>query len=142
MKISTHARERVFERYGTRFSKKRWESFRRTVRNPKYTIRLQSDRLACYFEKQWYLLICINDTILTFLLPEDANDEDRQLLRLDERYRRINDDVFRALERNSISSVKIPTERLLALPPVQGEDTLPSDILESAETLLKKLCEN
>jgi len=140
MKISTHAKERAFERYGTRFSKKRWESFRRTVKNPKYTIRLQGDRLACYFEKQWYLLICISGTILTFLSPEDANDDDRQLLRHDKRYQRINDDAFRALEQNSISNIKMPTERLVALPSALGEDTLPSDILESAETLMKELC--
>ena len=144
MKISTHAKERAFERYGIRFSKKRWELFGRTLRNPKYTVCLQGDRLACYFEHQWFLLIGKKDAVLTFLSLEDANDDDRQLLRGDERYRRINDDAFQVLGQNSIPSVMMqdvcPTERSVALPPVLTEEELPSDVLESAEKLMKELC--
>ena len=140
MTISTHAKERAFERYGVRFSKKRWELFGRTLQNPKYAVRLPGDRLACYFEKRWFLLICQNDTVLTFLSLEDATDEDRQLLQHDERYCRINDDTFRVLGRNSIPNAIIyPVERSVDLPPVQK---LPSDVLESAVKLMNELCEN
>ena len=139
MKISTHAKERAFERYDVRFTKKRWESFERTLRNPKYAIRLQGDRLACYFERRWFLLICQNGVVLTFLSPGDANDEDKQLLRHDERYRRINDDTFRVLDQNSISNMNMrdvySTECSVDLPP---EEELSHDVLASAEKLMKE----
>ena len=147
MKISTHAKERALERYGIRFSKKRCKSFGRTLRNPKWTIRLRGDRLACYFENRWLLLICKeNSVVLTFLSPEDATDEDRQLLIRDEQYHRINDDVFRVLKRHSISNVTIPDiaqpEYTIDVPPMLPEEELPSDVLESAVKLMKDLCQN
>ncbi len=151
MTVSAHAKERAFERYGVRFSKKRWESFERTVRNPKFAIRLQGERLACYFEKQWFLVICKeNGAVLTFLNPEDASEEERQFLRNDERYLRSNNDTFRVLERNSASSMGIgdirPTERSkerpVGLPSTLAENELPPEVLESAEKLMKKLCKD
>ena len=147
MKISTHAKERAFERYGIRFSKKRRESFMRTLRNPQCAIRLHGGRLACYFEKQWFLLICKNnEVVLTFLSLEDADDEDRQLLKHDERYHRINDDAFHVLEPHSISIAIMPDvclpERSVGLPPMPTEEELPNDVLESAVKLMNKLCGN
>ena len=97
--------------------------------------------MACYFEKRWFLLIFKdNSAILTFLSLGDATDEDRQLLKHDERYCRINDDAFRVFGRDSISNAIIyPTESSVDLPP---EEELPSDVHESAVKLMKKLCEN
>ncbi len=146
MTISIHAKERAFERYGVRFSKKRWESFERTIRNKKYAIRLHGERLACYFEKRWFLIICReNGAVLTFLSLKDANDEDRQLLKGDERYIQINDDTFSVLERNSTLSVKTQDIRLVDrsvdLPSTMlPGDELPQGVLETAENLMKKLC--
>ena len=145
MTISTHAKERAFERYGVRFSKKKWKLFERTIRNEKQAIQLPGDRLACYFEKQWFLVIYKgNGTVLTFLSLEDASDEDKQVLRHDEQYRRINIDAFRVLERNSTTSEDLrdvgPVERSVDLPTMLTEDELPKEVLESAKKLMERLC--
>ncbi len=145
MTISTHAKERAFERYGVRFSSRRWESFERTIDNPKFAIRLQGERLACYFEKQWFLVIRKeNGAVLTFLAPEDLSDEERRLLRHDERYLRANRDTFRALERNSTSGPEprtvCPAKRPIGLPTTLTEKELPPEMLDSAENLMNKLC--
>ncbi|MGL6194147.1 MAG: hypothetical protein ACRC2T_04925 [Thermoguttaceae bacterium] len=144
--ISLHAKIRAFERYGISFSKKRWEAFELAISNPKYSIRLQDERLACYFERQWFLLICNgNGVVLTFLSPEDITDVDKQTLRNDERYRRINNDTFRVLERTCVINTETqeirPKKRSTHLPRTLPEDELPRSVLESAEIIMRKLCE-
>ena len=146
MTISIHAKERAFERYEVQFSKKKWKSFEQTTRSQKFAIRLHGERLACYFEKQWYLVICKKDgTVLTFLALENISDTDKCVLRNDEQYQRINDDTFRVLGRNS-SLNELPRtlplpERPVELPAKLTETELPREILEPAVRIMKKLCE-
>ena len=82
--------------------------------------------------------------ILTFLSLEDDDEADRQLLKHDERYHRINDDAFHVLEQHSISNAIMPDvcppERTVDLPPVPTEEELPNDVRESAVKLMSKLC--
>lgn len=142
MTISTLAKQRAFERYSVRFSKKRWKSFERTLRNPKFAIRLTGERLVCYFEKQWFFMVCMaNGVVLTFLSPEDASDKDKQILRQDERYRRINVDTFRVLLRVSLSILDISSvESSVDLPTTLTEEELPPEVLKTAEKWMKKEC--
>ena len=146
MTISIHAKERAFERYEIQFSKRKWKLFEQTTRNPKFAIRLHGERLACYFEKQWFLVICKRDgTVLTFLALENISDIDKHVLKSNEQYQRINDDTFRVLGRNHDSSefpraLPLP-ERSVELPAILTENELPQELLEPATKIMKKLCE-
>ena len=136
--FTIHAKERACERYCVVFSKKQWSEFGRTLDNPKYAVRLPGERLACYFLKNWYLLIREeNGTVMTFLVRENITEEDKLVLENDERYRQINDDAFHVW--SSQSNTTMPSRKnAVELP---DDEELPSDVLQSAENLLNKFCD-
>lgn len=137
MTISSHAKQRAFERYGIRFTKKRGKSFERTIRLP-------GNRLACYFEKRWFFMICKkNGVVLTFLSLENVSNEDKQILRQDERYRRTaGDDAFGAFKRVTNLSLEMldvsPAGSSVNLPTALSVEELSPEVLEAAEKLMKK----
>ena len=162
--FANHALDRVCERCGIRLTKKQQQAFGRMLSNPKHTIPLTRNRLACYFEGKWYLLACNAPirtmptctelpnviqsrtmpryTVQTFLRLEDASDDDKQILRHDKRYLKINNDAFHVL---SASHGKLTeplpprNKRTVELPDV-ADDELPSDEIQSAEGMLNALC--
>ena len=147
-----HALERVCERYGVRLTGKQQQAFGRTLANPKHTIPLTRNRLACYFQGRWYLLVCIGPisaepsrskpscTVQTFLRLEDANDDDKQILRHDERYLKINNDAFHVLPVRLKSTEPPPqTKRTVELPDLT-DDELPRAEIQSAERMLNTFC--
>ncbi|MCL2622971.1 MAG: hypothetical protein FWD31_04815 [Planctomycetaceae bacterium] len=150
-----HALERVCERYGVRFTKKQKQAFGRMLTHPKYAIPLTRNRLACYFEGKWYLLVCTASryTVQTFLRPEDANEDDKLILRHDERYLKINNDAFHVLSASPLKTTGLPPQRKgsgfaatrnqarkLQLPGLT-EDELPHDEIQSAESMLNTFCD-
>ena len=139
-----HALERVCERYGVRFSKKQKQAFGRMLTHPKYAIPLTRNRLACYFEGKWYLLVCTASryTVQTFLRPEDANEDDKLILRHDERYRKINNDAFHVLSASPLKTTALPPQRKRKVKlPGLTSDELPYDEIQSAESMLNTFCD-
>ena len=141
-----HALERVCERYGARFSKKQQLAFERILSNPKFTIPLTGNRLACYFEGKWYLLACNTPTgtLRTFLRPEDASEEEKYILSHDARYLKINNDAFRVLPMPQRKSTELPPQvkRMIPLPTDSlTEDELQHDEIQWTESILKKICD-
>jgi len=136
--FTIHAKERACKHYGVVFSKKQWSEFGRTLNNPKYAIRLPGERLACYFLKNWYLLIREeNGTVMTFLARESITEEDKLVLENNECYRQINDDAFHVWS-NVPSMVAMPSrKKSVELP---DKEKLSSDASQSAECLLNKIC--
>ena len=138
-----HALERVCERYGVRFSKKQKQAFGRMLSHPKYAIPLTRNRLACYFEGKWYLLVCTASryTVQTFLRPEDANEDDKLILRHDERYLKINNDAFHVLSTSPLKTTALPPQRKRKVKlPGLTENELPHDEIQSAESMLNTFC--
>jgi len=148
-----HALERVCERYGIRLSGKQQQAFGRTLANPKHTIPLTRNRLACYFQGKWYLLACTGPTsvepsrptptytVQTFLRLEDASDDDKQILRHDARYLKINNDAFHVLSASHLKSTELPprTKMTVELPDLT-ENELPQEEIQSAENMLNIFC--
>lgn len=134
--FTIHAKERAFERYGIMLTPPKWEAFARTIRNAKYSIQLDNERVACFFEGNWYLLACKNGAVLTFLSPKDATDDDKHRLRHDKRYPQTGSDIFRV---NSITqgSPVPPLELPTSIPDVE----LPQDVLDAADKLMSRLCD-
>ena len=148
-----HALERVCERYGVRLTGKQQQAFGRTLTNPKHTIPLTRNRLACYFQGRWYLLACTGPTsaepsrpspsytVQTFLRLEDAGDDDKQILRHDARYLKIDNDAFHVLSAHLKSTEPPPrTKRTVELPVSTG-DELSQDEIQSAESMLNTFCD-
>jgi len=139
-----HALERVCERYGVRFSQKQKQAFGRMLSHPKYAIPLTRNRLACYFEGKWYLLVCTTSryTVQTFLRPEDANENDKHILRHDERYLKINNDAFHVLSAPPLKTTELPFQRKKKVNlPGLTESELPHDEIQSAESMLNNFCD-
>ena len=142
-----HALERILERYGIRFTKQRQLAFVRTLHNPKFTIPLTDNRKACYFEGRWYLLVCSQSlrpqssiiAIQTFLRLEDANEDDKLVLRHSDRYIKINDDAFSVLSMSERKSIDRPCKKLVELPELTDSE-LPHDQIKSADRILKSIC--
>ena len=149
--FARHALERVCERYGIRLTKKQQLAFGRTLANPKYTIPLTRNRVACYFGGRWYLLACNvpvrampSYTVQTFLRLEDANDDDKLILRNDERYLKTNNDAFHALSAPHLKSTEpLPPRSKITveLPDDLADDELPRDEIQSAEKMLNTYCD-
>ena len=152
--FARHALERACERYGIRLTTKRQQAFERMLANPKHTIPLTRNRLACYFEGKWYLVACtapINAvpsltippfTVQTFLRLEDANEDDKRILRHDKRYLKINNDAFHVLSAplSKTAGLPLPTKRTVELPDLT-EDELPHNEIQSAENMLNTYCD-
>ena len=148
-----HALERIFERYGVRLTGKQQQAFGRTLANPKHTIPLTRNRLACYFQGRWYLLACTgstssepsypmpSSTVQTFLRLEDANDDDKQILRHDERYLKTNNDAFHVLSAHLKSTDPPPRTKSMVELPDLTENELPEDDIQSAENMLNTFCD-
>ena len=143
-----HAIERILERYGTRFTKQRQLAFVRTLHNPKFTIPLTNNRLACYFEGKWYLLVCSQSprpqssiiAIQTFLRLEDANENDKLVLRHSEQYRQINNDSFHVMSIQP-KFVEPPHRKKIVVEfPKPDEEDLAHDVIQSADRILKSIC--
>lgn len=150
-----HALERVCERYGVRLTRKQQLAFGRMLSNPKYTISLTNNRLACYFEGNWYLLAYTASlhktptstgnnpmTVLTFLRLEDASEDDKWILCHDKRYLKINNDAFHVLSVSSQKPIELPpqSQKSVELPDLTDEE-MPHDEIRSAENILKAYCD-
>ena len=156
-----HALQRVCERYGVRLTKKQQLAFGRILSSPKHTIPLTRNRVACYFEGKWYLLACnvpirmmptrterpctmlpCKVTVQTFLRLEDATDDDKQILRHDKRYLKINNDAFHVLSvpLKSIEPLPPRNKKTVELPDLT-DDELPNDEIQSADDELNTLCD-
>ena len=149
-----HALERVCERYGIRLTKKRQQAFGRMLSHPMHTIPLTRNRLACYFEGKWYLVACTaptnavpsrtmpSYTVQTFLRLEDANDDDKRILRHDKRYLKINNDAFHVLSasQSKTTELLLQVKRTIELPDLT-EDELPHNEIQSAVNMLNTYCD-
>ena len=152
--FARHALERVCERYGIRLTKKRQLAFERMLANAKHTIPLTRNRLACYFEGKWFLVACTaptttvasptmpSYTVQTFLRLEDANEDDKRILRHDQRYLNINKDEFHVLSasRSKTTGLPLPAKKTVELPDLT-EDELPYNEIQSAESMLNTYCD-
>lgn len=153
-----HALERICERYDICLTKRQQQAFAQRLRNPKFTIRLTKNRLACYFENQWYLLAVStykmpsntkssyaepSFTVQTFLRLEDANDDDKLILRHNERYIKINNDAFRVLPGSQRNFFELPNQDRVqvGLPDLTDEDDLPQEEFQAANRILKSICD-
>jgi len=150
-----HALERICERYGIRLTRKQQLAFGQALCNPKYTIPLTRNRLACYFQGKWYLLACTKPphtmssrtmpymvTVQTFLRLEDANDDDKQILRHDKWYLKINNDAFHVLSALCPkTTAPLPQASKTVELPDLTDDELPSDMIQSAKDMLNAYCD-
>jgi hypothetical protein len=141
LNVSSHAKERAFERYEIYFTRKKLKEFYQTIQNPKKTIKLDGNRLVCYFLNQWFLFTCDNGTVSTFLPREALTDNEKIILKNDSRYRQINNDAFHILESNLESRRTSTLVKPLDLPEEVTDDELPPDVL-SAEEQLQNLCDS
>ena len=138
-----HARKQLQERYGVEWTEKQWVSFGRTLRNPNWTIRLSdADHgcyfCACYFMGHWYLLVRARDgTVKTAYPRRDIIEEDKQILKRNERYRQINNDEFRVW-RNPAEQATLFEGKTVELP---ENIELPTDVSQQAESFLERLCD-
>lgn len=141
--LSRHAKEQAFQRYGILFTRRMYKDFLRAMRNPKRSIRLDNNRLACYFGGSWYLLVYVNGQVLTFLPPESLSANDKHRLRYDERYRRTGNDVFQvgAGKFDPPTAITESPELPAGLPDSIPDVELPQDILDAAAKLLPRLCD-
>jgi hypothetical protein len=138
--VSSHAKQRAFERYGVRFSDKKWKAFSDTLQKGKKAVQLRSDdsgvRFACYFLGSWYYVGCsTSGAVLTFLPPNALSDEDKYLLKNDERYQQINDDQFHVFSLNLTPPVSARQQKLKPILPEIGDDELPLDLDRYLEQL-------
>ena len=145
--FTNHALERIAERYDVRLTKKQQLAFGKILSNPRFTVRLTNNRLACYFERKWYLLVCSQSphpqssiiAIQTFLRLEDANEDDKLVLRHSDRYIKINDDAFGVLSMSERKSIDRPCKKLIELSELTDSE-LPHDQIKSADRILKSIC--
>ncbi|MDR3181438.1 MAG: hypothetical protein LBT89_00720 [Planctomycetaceae bacterium] len=80
MKISVHAKERLFERYGIIFSRKTEKNFCQLLESGKKVFSLQNGKKACYFQGTWLLLCFENGTVKTFYPPSGLTEREKQIL--------------------------------------------------------------
>ena len=152
--FTNHALERIAERYDVRLTKKQQLAFGKIFSNPRFTIKLTNNRLACYFERKWYLLAVstykmptnMESTrteslfiVQTSLRLEDANEDDKLVLRHSEQYRQINNDSFRVMSQSKI--LEPPhREKIVVEFPKPDEEDLAHDVIQSADRILKSIC--
>ena len=149
--FTNHALERIAERYDVRLTKKQQLAFGKILSNPRFTIKLINNRLACYFERKWYLLAVstykmptnmeTSYVVQTFLRLEDATEDDRLILHHNERYIKINDDAFNVLAISQPKLTDLPYKKLVELPSLT-EDEVPIDQFQSADHMLKRYCDD
>lgn len=97
-------------------------------------IPLGSGRLVCFFAGTWFLLGCgANGTVRTFLPREDIFENEKQLLRTNVLYRRINIDSFhvwsRPMEKSNPQTPPVPLPSDVELSP---------DVIAAANKLLDR----
>jgi hypothetical protein len=143
--VSLHAKVRAYERYGIKFSQRKWADFCSTMRKEKFSIRLENDasgncRFACYFQGKWFLVGCSlhgnTGIIATFLPPDSLTDSDRSILRFDDRYERIGNDCWYLMNQSFHVEAVARKRRVLPDIPILPEE-LPPDF-EVADALLDK----
>ena len=114
--ISSHAKQRAWERYDVMFSPQKWVDFCNTMQKGKYSICLGSDgsgsrRFACYFQKRWFLVGCSMHGrvgIISTFLPADALTEtDKTILQSDDRYSRIADDTWNIMSQRLLDETGV-----------------------------------
>jgi len=143
-----HARDQIKARYGVELTGMQWFYFGQALRSSNMTIRLSGTKQgchfrACYFMGHWYLLVCTSDGIVKTAYPcADITEEDKQILRQDARYRRINNDEFRVWGTSppiDIEPIKRSREKNVELP--KEADELPEDVFQFAESFLNRFCD-
>ncbi|GHT14798.1 hypothetical protein FACS1894170_12080 [Planctomycetales bacterium] len=123
MKISIHAKQRLFERYQIILSRREEKNFCRLLQNGKTVVTLSDGRKACFFRDTWLLFHIENGTVKTFCSPTAVT------------------------EREILNSRDILQDEPVATPPVKHKPVLrdvpttdlPPDFSE-AETILHKSC--
>ena len=143
-----HALDRLAERYCIHLTKRQQLAFARTLLNPKFAISLSDNRKACYFERQWYLVVCRQSScpqstvivIQTFLPLDNANDDDKKLLCHNDQYIKVNDDVFGVLSIPQPKPIELPHKKLVELSSLT-DDEVPHDQIHSADLMLRRYCD-
>jgi len=143
--VSTHAKQRAWERYGIMFSPQKWLDFCDTLQKQKNSIRLGNDgsgscRFACYFENKWFLVGCsitgMSGIVSTFLPADALTDTDKIILQADDRYHRFGNDAWNIMHQKlpgNLANRKQPN-----LPEMHiSQEELPIDF-ESFRELLEK----
>ena len=80
-------------------------------------------------------------TVQTFLRLEDASDDDKQILRHDKRYLKINNDAFHVLSAFPKTTAPPPRVKMTVELPDVADDELPCDEIQSAERVLDTYCD-
>lgn len=115
--LPIHAKEQAMRRYDVRFSKKREKKFCEQM-GGRNTVQLSKERCIVYFGKRWYLVVQkTNGTVPTFLPPNDLTSEEKERLKNDKTYRRINDDQFQVGIAVTPVLSPVPPKRKVPLPP-------------------------
>ena len=129
--VSTHAKQRAWERYGIIFSPQKWMDFCNTLQKQKLSIRLGNDgagscRFACYFERRWFLVGCsvtgMSGIVSTFLPADALTDTDKIILQADDRYHRFGNDAW------NIMHQQLPGKPVSGKQPNLPENLLKIDI--------------
>lgn len=138
--LPVHPKERAAERYDVRFTRKQEQKFYEQL-GGRNTIALPRHRCAVYFRRQWYLAVMAHCGTITTFLPLDAlSAADKDRLRNDENYCRINDDQFNvgiAVERKEAFPAAVRPQRRKFRVPSVDDSELPADWNE-AEILLQQ----
>jgi hypothetical protein len=143
-KISQHARQRMLERYGEKFSERKWDAFWQTIQKEKNVIPLSGTstdcRLACYFQGKWYFVCCSNEgIILTFLPPDALLEEDKNILNNQTRYLRSGQYLLERTPSNFVlSDPCVLSKSNIPIPAVDDEE-LPSDFDRAEQYLQAEL---
>lgn len=115
--VSSHARQRAFERYGVMLSAKQCKGIYETLKKGKNAVRLKREgvgfRTVCFFENRWFFLVCNKQNfVVSFLPKESMTSEERRRLRQDSAYRRINNDQFGLFDRVvEVEQIEISTRK-------------------------------
>lgn len=141
--VSPHAKQRAWERYGVKFSPKKWCDFCTTIQRGKYSFRLTKTtpgyaRFVCYFQQTWFLVGCStsgrNGVITTFLPIDSLTDADKTLLRSHNLCLHLEDNMQDVRMHLLSASMR---QRMLAETQICPEE-LPKDF-DQIDLLLKKI---
>ncbi|MDR0871385.1 MAG: hypothetical protein LBN39_11395 [Planctomycetaceae bacterium] len=142
--LPVHPKERAAERFGVKFTKKREKRFYKQLEG-RNTIILTKYRRAVYFERNWYLItLTANGTVTTFLPLEAITEPQREVLRNDVNYRRINDDQFHTgFAESPVQPAVLPKQkRKVPLPPPVSDEELEAELNTTVKGMSCELFDN
>ncbi|MDR1384952.1 MAG: hypothetical protein LBJ67_14050 [Planctomycetaceae bacterium] len=138
--ISQHARQRMLERYGEKFSKRKWDAFWQAIQKEKNVISLSSAssgcRRACCFQGKWYFFCCNSTGVILTFLPLDAlTEEDKSILNNNARYLQSSKRLFVRNSHFVLSDLHVSSKQNISLSAID-EKELPADF-DKAEQYLQ-----